>query len=297
MAYDSFCVCCWTLSVNVALVSGTTNMLGFHYFFMFSCQLYQKIAIFVTMKRAIIVGASSGMGREVAEILLADGWHIGVMARREEALNELKKLNPEHVIVEPCDITVPEAPQKLLNLIDRLGGVHLYFHASGVGKINMKLDPSIEMNTVKTNAEGFTRMIDTIFNYMAGHQGGHIAVISSIAGVKGLGPAPSYSATKAFQNTYIQALSQLAQNRHLNIRFTDIRPGFVDTALLSGSHFPMTMPKEMVAKKIVKAVYANKRVQVIDWRYRILVTLWRLVPNGLWRRFRLYKMKPENQNG
>lgn len=241
------------------------------------------------MKRAVIVGASSGMGRAVAELLLADGWHIGIMARREDALQEVKALNPQMVEVEPCDVTLPDAPQHLLSLIDRMGGVHLYFHASGVGYLNPNIDPQKENKTLSTNVIGFARMVDTIFNYMAEHQGGHIAVISSIAGVKGLGPSPSYSASKAFQNTYIQALEQLSINRKLNIIFTDIRPGFVDTPLLTGSRFPLEMNKDKVASKIVRAIYHKRHVQIIDWRYRVIVFLWRLVPNCLWRRFKLNK--------
>ena len=122
-----------------------------------------------------------------------------------------------------------------------------------------------------------------VFQYMKTHGGGHIAVISSIAGVKGLAPAPSYSATKAFQNTYIQALEQLAYSQRLPIRFTDIRPGFVDTALIAGSGFPMKMKPKVVARYIVRSIYRRRHVVVIDWRYRLLVFFWRLVPNCLWR--------------
>lgn len=239
------------------------------------------------MKRAIIIGASSGMGREVALMLLSDGWHIGIAARRTDALEEIKAINPQMVETAQIDVTVDDAPRQLLELADQLGGVDLYFHASGIGWQNMGLDTDVELNTVKTNAVGFTRMIDTMFNYFAAHDGGRIAVISSIAGTKGLGPAPAYSATKAFQNVYIQSLEQLANSRGLNIRFTDIRPGFVDTALLAGGHYPLLMDKSDVAREIIKAVYSGKHVWVIDWRYRIMTLLWRLIPNCVWRNINL----------
>lgn len=241
------------------------------------------------MRQAIIVGASSGLGKEVAQLLLADGWRIGVMARREEVLLELKAENPTKVEVEACDITQERAPAQLLSLINRLGGIDLYFHASGVGRQNEELDSEIEDGTVNTNVLGFTRMLDAVFRYMAMNQGGHIAVISSIAGTKGLGSAPSYSASKAFQNTYIQALEQLANRRRLGINFTDIRPGFVATPLIEGRNYPMTLDKTQVAKAIVHAVYAKKHVCIIDWRYRLIVFFWRLIPNMLWRRLKLAK--------
>lgn len=241
------------------------------------------------MKQAIIMGASSGMGREVACILLADGWRIGVAARREETLEELKRRYPDQVETAWIDVNAADAPALLTALICRVGGMQLYFHASGIGRQNPVLDERIEMETVETNALGFTRMVGAAFRYMAASEGGRIACISSIAGVKGLGPAPSYSATKAFQNTYIQALEQLAANRRLPISFTDIRPGFVDTPLLKGGHYPMLMDPKRVARRIVRAIYRGRHVQVIDWRYRILTAVWSLVPNWIWRHFPLLK--------
>ena len=158
-------------------------------------------------KNAIVMGASSGMGREVALLLLADGWQVGVAARRADALEQLRKQYPEQVIVAVIDVTDTAAGEQLTALAERMGGMDLYFHASGIGKQNPNVDAEIELRTVSTNGMGFTRMIDAAFGYMVKHGGGHIAAITSVAGTKGLGMAPSYSATKAFQNTYLQALS------------------------------------------------------------------------------------------
>ena len=94
-------------------------------------------------------------------------------------------------------------------------------------------------------------MVTAAFRYFARQGNGHIAIISSIAGTKGLGAAPAYSATKRFQNTYLDALEQLACMQHLSIRFTDIRPGFVATGLLNdGKHYPMLMNTAYVARKL-----------------------------------------------
>ena len=170
-------------------------------------------------------------------------------------------------------------------LIDKLGGMELFFLSSGIGFQNMTLDPNMELKTVQTNADGFVRMTTAAFDYFKKHGGGHIAVISSIAGTKGLGVAPAYSATKRFQNTYIDALNQLSNMQKLNIKFTDIRPGFVKTNLLNdGKHYPLLMSPQFVAEKIVSAINHNKRVAIIDWKYRILVFFWRLIPRCIWCR-------------
>lgn len=239
-------------------------------------------------KRAVIVGASSGIGREVARLLLADGWHVGIAARRVECLQELKEQAPEQIVMQAIDVTLPDADKQLLTLIERLGGMDLYFHASGIGKQNPTLEPDIELHTMETNAVGFTRLVGAAYRFFAEQGAGHIAAITSIAGTKGLGPAPAYSATKALQATYLQALEQQAHKRNLSIHFTDIRPGFVDTALLTGDfHYPMMMRPDAVARDIVRSVQRHRHVRIIDARYRILVFFWRLIPRWLWRRMRL----------
>lgn len=232
-------------------------------------------------KKAIIVGASSGIGLEVARLLKKKGWTVGVAARRLELLNEFE-------IAERIDVTTADAGEKLLQLVRRMGGMDLYFHVSGIGHQNRALDEQIELSTMETNGTGFVRMVGTAYRYMAEHDGGHIAVVSSIAGMKGLGPAPSYSATKALQNTYIEALEQLANANRLNISFTDIRPGFVATDLLNdGNHYPMLLDKKNVARDIVDSLERRRHVRVIDWRWRIVTAFWKLLPRWIWRRLKL----------
>ena len=146
--------------------------------------------------------------------------------------------------------------------------------------------PDIEIDTARTNVGGFIRMTNAAYTYFRQQGGGHLAVISSIAGTKGLGVAPAYSATKRFQNIYIDSLEQLAYMQKLKIRFTDIKPGFVDTALLDSSEktYPLLMKPEKVAKIAVNALNKKRRSVIIDWRYAILTIMWRGIPSCLWKR-------------
>lgn len=240
------------------------------------------------MKRAIVIGASSGIGREVSRQLIEQGWLVGVASRREKQLEELVSLAPERVKMQRIDVTDSDSPIFLRQLIDTLGGMDLYFHIAGIGKQNPMLEESTELHTMETNALGFTRLVGEAFRYFAEKGHGHIAVVSSIAGTKGLGPAPSYSATKAMQNTYIQSLEQLAHMRNLDIHFTDIRPGFVDTELLNdGNHYPMLLKADDVARKALRAIEKRRHVAVIDWRWRIITAVWRRIPKWVWRKFPL----------
>ncbi len=238
--------------------------------------------------RVVIIGASSGMGLEVAKLYVARGYQVGVAARREDRLQALKQEAPDRVVTATIDVTTDDAPERLRDLISQLGGMDLFFYSSGIGKQNRTLTPDIELATVNTNGLGFTRMIGEAYRYFAERGEGHIAAITSIGGTKGLGPAPSYSATKAFQNTYLQALEQQANARGLKIRFTDIRPGFVNTDLLNDNfHYPMMLSPEKVSRQIVKAIDNKRHVMVIDWRYAILTALWRRLPRPLWRLLKL----------
>lgn len=237
--------------------------------------------------RIIIIGATSGIGREVAKLYIAQGWQVGVAGRRAEELETLRKEAPEQVSTQVLDVTLEDAPFRLQSLIDKVGGMDLFLLSSGIGKQNPTLTPDIELKTAATNVEGFIRLTTAAYHYFEKQGYGHIAAISSIAGVKGLGIAPAYSATKRFQNTYLDALDQLSRMNGLNIRFTDIRPGFVATPLLKDDNYPLLMKAPQVAACIVKAISKKKRIVVIDWRYRILVFFWKLIPHWIWVRLKV----------
>ena len=277
-------------------------------------------------KKAIVMGATSGIGMEVASLLAQRGWQVGIAGRRIDRLEEVKR-NTNQIISEKTkvsqkgkisegvkaskgeiacyqqiDVTSPEAPSLLLKLIEKLGGMDLYFHSSGIGWQNNSLDIEKEMKTVETNGLGFVRMVDTAFNWFAQQNQGQepgqgqrqgkdrscetyrIACITSIAGTKGLGAAPAYSATKRFQNHYLECLTQQAHMRHLPIAITDIRPGFVKTDLIAGSNYPLQLTPQEVALQIVNAIERGKAVKTIDWKYSILVSLWRMIPKWIWTR-------------
>lgn len=240
------------------------------------------------MNKAIIMGASSGIGWHMAQQLLQSGWQVGVASRREAELVKLEQLYPGQVTYKVIDVTHGDAAGRLIELIRTIGGIRLYIHSSGVGHQNLPLAEDIELGTVNTNGQGFTRCIGAVYRYMEQHGGGQIAAISSIAGVRGLGVAPAYSATKAFQATYLQALRQQARLRGLHICITDIRPGFVATALLGdGQRYPMQMCAHNVARQALRAIMKRRRVAIIDWRYCLLVAFWRLIPDWLWVRMRV----------
>ena len=239
----------------------------------------------LSSQKVVLVGASSGIGLELARIYIAAGCVVGLAARRTAPLLTLKEMAPQRVFVKELDVTSEGATEALAELVQEMGGMDLYLHVAGIGKQNRTLQADIEVDTFRTNVLGFGQMVGWAYRYFAARGGGHLAAISSIAGTKGLGAAPAYSATKRFQNTYIDALEQLSYLQKLNIRFTDIRPGFVATDLLNdGKHYPLLMDAAKVGRHIAWSLERKQRIVVIDWRYRILVFFWKMIPRWMWKR-------------
>lgn len=222
---------------------------------------------------------------------------------------QMAQATPGIVTHRQIDVTKEDAPTELYKLIEELGGMDLYFHSSGIGWENVALDADKELKTVETNGVGFVRMVSAAYNWFAEQRAdeakqraegdeqragdkerkARIACITSIARTRGLGAAPAYSATKRMQAHYLECLSQQARMRHLNIGITDIRPGFVATDLIAGSHFPLQLKAEDVARTIVRAIERGSEVVTIDWRYRLLVAAWQLIPRWLWVRLTAIK--------
>lgn len=243
------------------------------------------------MKKAIIIGATSGIGRSITQQLTDKGWEVGIAGRRQDVMQEMQSKNLNIIATQEIDVTNENAPEKLLTLIGKMGGdIDLYLHSSGIGYQNINLDAEKELSTVATNALGMTRMTITAFEYFAKHpeKKSQIAVISSIAGTKGLGAAPAYSATKRYTSHYLECLTQLTRIRGIkNITITDIRPGFIRTPLIQGSNYPLQMNVDDASRKIINGVLAKKSVVIVDWKYQILVFFWRLIPRWLWVRLKI----------
>lgn len=236
-----------------------------------------------TEKRIVIVGASSGIGRGLAEAFASRGVKVGVAGRRAEPLKALKEKYPDMVEYETIDITHPSAVDRLSALAAKLGGMDIYVHASGIGEENPVLDPEKEVKVVETNAVGFARMISAAYGWFKKKGGGQIVAITSVTAINGIGELAAYSASKKFDATYLVAIEQLSNMEKAGICFTEIRPGWVRTPLIgSDERKPMEMTVEQVVPQIIKAIVRRKRRATIDWRWNLLAIAWNLLPDALW---------------
>ncbi len=147
------------------------------------------------------MGATSGIGLCLAERLLADGMHVAIAGRKVEVMRELQQKYQGTVVYSRIDVTQDDAPERLRDLIRRLGGMDVYFHVAGIGYDSDGLDIGKEVATMQTNVVGFTRMVDAAFRYFRDECAGvgRIAAITSVAGTNGIGHLAAYSASKKFQ--------------------------------------------------------------------------------------------------
>ena len=232
--------------------------------------------------RILIIGASSGIGRELAIQYAAKENEVIAIARRKPLLCELSQYSSNIQIVQ-CDISNMEETKTLLSTIFK-ETINLAIICSGIGDFNSELNFAIEKQTIDVNIVGWTFCVDTIYKKFEEQSSGHLVILSSCGGLRGEPLAPSYSASKAYQINYIEALCKKAYKSKLPIQITDIRPGLVNTRMAKGSGLFWVMPTERVATQIVNAIAKQKNVAIVTKRWRIIHWIMRHLPRSLYIR-------------
>ncbi len=237
------------------------------------------------MRKAIVIGATSGIGKGLAKILVGNNYLVGITGRRKELLNELKSDNPNLYYTHTFDITdTTSIAENLKILTTELGGLDLLIISSGTGDLNERLDFEIEKRIIETNVTGFTCIANWAFNYFEKQKSGHLVAIGSIGGLRGSRIAPAYNATKAFQINYLEGLRQKATKLESQIFITDIRPGFVDTDMAKGEGQFWVAPVDKASKQIYNAIKKKRQIAYITKRWKIVAVIMRLLPNNIYKR-------------
>lgn len=229
--------------------------------------------------RAIVVGASSGIGEALAHELAADGYEVGLAARRLERLEDIGGDLPTKAYVARMDVTdTEEARDRLRRLVDAMGGCDLLVLSAGVGDLNPDLDWDPERRTIDVNVRGFTALATLGMEVFAEQGSGHLVGISSVTSNFGNGAAPAYNASKAYVCRYLEGLRYWADNADADITVTDVEPGYVDTKMALGDRqFWMASP-ETAAVQIADAIRDRRRHVYVTRRWRLVAWLLRLLP-------------------
>ena len=236
------------------------------------------------MKKAIVIGATSGIGRELARVLAEEGYQVGITGRRRRLLEELEGEFPGRMYGRPFDVSAGDAGEEMQALINRMQGVDLVTVNAGTGKIDLEIPWENEEATIRTNVLGFARMANVAFQHFRLRGSGHLVGVSSIAGIRGGGGAPAYSASKAFVSNYLQGLRYIADRQGHDITVTDIQPGFVDTAMARGDHVFWSAPPREAALQIFRAIRRKRNHAYITRRWRLIAWALKALPESILRR-------------
>jgi short-subunit dehydrogenase len=235
-------------------------------------------------KKIIIVGASSGMGKRLAELYAEQGNLVGITGRRNELLLEIQQRFPANIQSACFDVTGNENIPQLKTLIDKLGGLDLLIISAGTGEPSKELSWDIDKQTVHTNVNGFVEIVNWTFNYFVQQGHGQLATISSIAAVRGGSWAPAYNASKAFQSSYFNGLSVKAAKMKKDIYLTCLEPGFVDTKMAKSDKLFWVVPVDKACRQIMRAIERKRRQAYISKRWWLIAQLLKLMPHWVYKR-------------
>ncbi len=235
--------------------------------------------------KAIIIGATSGIGKGLAELLASQGCTVGITGRRIELLESLRATRPEAFVAEQMDIARVEEARNIFNrLVERLGSVDLVVINSGTGKRNEELDWAIDKQIIDVNITGCTAIANAAMHLFFKQGYGHLVGISSIAALRGSRYVPTYPASKAYLSTYLEGLRHKVKHEKLPINITDIKPGFVDTAMAQGDYVFWRAPVAKAAEQIYQAIVKKKKVAYITKRWQLIAWVQKWLPDFLYYR-------------
>ena len=230
-------------------------------------------------KNAIVFGATSGIGRELAKLLVKDDYKVLITGRREVFLEAMKKSSPANYIVRRHDITDLSDTETLFSEIPSIfDHVDLIIHNSGIMETNFDLEWSKDLPTLETNVLGATKIYQLSYNYFKSQGFGHLVSITSIASLVGNRHVPAYHASKAYQSNYMDSLWMKAKRtKKAKIAITNILPGYVDTDIIAGKTFWMA-PLDKAVNQIYTAIKKKKRKAYITKRWRLIALMMKIFP-------------------
>jgi short-subunit dehydrogenase len=238
----------------------------------------------ITMN-AIVVGATSGIGRELVRQLCKKGYTVGATGRRIDYLNSLKKEIGDSVVIKEMDVSKPEfATNNLTELISDLGSVDLIIISAGLLLWNSELDLEKDLDMIAVNVIGFTAIANFSINYFIKQKKGHLVGISSISALRGSGKSPSYPASKAYMSNYLQGLRKKVFKSKMPITITDIKPGYVKTEMVGDKDSFWMATVEEASEQIINIISKKSSNAYVTKKWRLMAWLMKYLPDFIYNR-------------
>lgn len=236
----------------------------------------------------MITGASSGIGKGVALEIAARGAHLGLLARREELLNQIvdeARAKGVKAVAVASDVRDIKAVREAADVVRReLGPIDILIANAGIGTSNhaLRLTPEHAANVVNINLLGAVNSVAAVLSEMTERRQGRLVAISSLAAYRGLAKSAAYCASKAALSSYFESLR--IDLRGSGVGVTVIHPGFIKTDLTAGreAKMPYLMELDDGVRKIVSAIEREKRSYAFPWQLATIVRASLIMPAGLY---------------
>lgn len=241
--------------------------------------------------KILIVGGSSGLGRQLAISYARSGSVVGVLARREHLLDELAREYPGRIFTRKADIAGDACIPALRELITAMSGMDIIIITAAVIHFNQELAAQPENETVSVNVQGFTHIITFAWEYFKSKGSGQIVGITSIAAARGNKLAPAYHASKSYQSVYLEGLRVKAAKEKNKIAITELVPGYIRTAMGRGERMFWVSSVEKAARLARRSISKKRKRAFLPKRWWWVYHFQRLLPtfiydwvvNGNWK--------------
>jgi len=232
-----------------------------------------------------ITGGSSGIGKALAYKFANEGWQVALSARREELLNEISKSN-NNIHSFPLDVLDVEKCKEVFNkIVSKFENIDIVVFSTGIHDPNSEKKLNLEniRKIMETNFFGTMNSINSVYNYFKEKKSGHISIVSSVAGYRGLPIAGAYCASKSALISYAESL--YFDMKRFNVRVTVINPGFIKTPMTDQNPFPMPMIEsvEFAAEEMFKGLTKSKSFEIhFPKKFTFIMKILKIMPNWLY---------------
>jgi short-subunit dehydrogenase len=237
-------------------------------------------------KKAIITGATSGIGRALAIEMHRKGYAVGATGRRLNRLQTLKEKRGNRLFIQQMDVTnMDNAVSKLDELASRMDGLDIIVLNAGISNLNEGDGRENDLRVIDVNIRGFANLAAHCYNLFEKQGHGQLVGVSSVASLFGWGQSASYNASKAFVNTYLQGYRQKANHTDADITVTNLIPGFVESEITEDRDgLFWVAPAKKAAQQMLRAIESRRNTAYITHRWRLIAWLIKLSPQWFWDR-------------
>ncbi len=232
-----------------------------------------------------ITGGSSGIGKALAYKFANEGWQVALSARREELLNEISRSN-NNIHSFPLDVLNVEKCKEVFNkIVSKFKNIDIAVFSTGIHDPNSERKLNLESirKIMETNFFGTINSVNSVYNYFKDKKSGHISIVSSVAGYRGLPMAGAYCASKSALISYAESL--YFEMKRFNVRVSVVNPGFIKTPMTDQNPFPMPMivSAEFAAEEMFKGLTKSNSFEIhFPKKFTFIMKILKIMPNWLY---------------